>query len=568
VDRRDTDVLIVGAGLAGLTVALSASVRRRVTLLCPSPPPSFTASALAQGGIAAAVGADDHPILHAADTMRAGAGESWLPAVVLLCGEAPGAIAWLEAQGARFDRADGGLALHREAAHERARVLHIGGDATGAGLTGALYRAVLAAPNVEVLTGLTAVSLMRCVDRVSGVIAVASDGRPVVLRANETVLATGGLGQLYLHTTNPSSACGDGLAMALRAGARLNGLEFTQFHPTALACAADPLPLVTEALRGAGAVLVDDMGERIMQGVHQDGDLAPRDIVARTVWAHVAKRRRVWLDATGIMSADKSAFPRVRSLCLTHGIDPGRDAIPVVPAAHYHMGGIAVDTEGRASLPGLWACGEVASNGVHGANRLASNSLLEAVVFGRRLGAALSSRGWMRPSAARPEIVPDEAALQFDPDVWTALRRLMWTHAGIVRDARGLLAGLTELATLYRKTAPEQVLLRGRLSLARALLTAAWQRKESCGAHLRADDRSRAGAGSSRTPRNGKSSAAGSSASSLQVEIDGRNPTELQHIWPYQSGSPGCSRRGRGSRLRRDRDLLSSASVQPLRNRR
>jgi L-aspartate oxidase len=516
VERTDTDVLIVGAGLAGLAVALGTSARRRVTLLCPSAPPSSMASPLAQGGIAAAVGADDDPTRHAADTMRAGAGESWLPAVVLLCGEGPSAIEWLESHGARFDRDGDGPALHREAAHDRARVLHVGGDATGAGLTRALYRAALSAPNVEILTGLTALSLTRDPARVSGVIAIDSKGRPLALRANDTVLATGGLGQLYLNTTNPASACGDGLAMALRAGIRLKALEFVQFHPTALACAADPLPLVTEALRGAGAALVDKRGQRIMQSIHQDGDLAPRDVVARAVWSHVSQEQRVWLDATGIMSADKSVFPQVRALCLTHRIDPARDPIPVVPAAHYHMGGIAVNLDGHASLPGLWACGEVACSGVHGANRLASNSLLEAVVFGRRIGAALSSRGWTRPSPARPDIAPDETALQLDPEVWTALRRLMWTHAGLVRDARGLQAGLTELTALYRKTTHEQILLRGRLCLARALLIAAWQRKESCGAHLRADGPSRTRPELRATTKSRSSIAAsGSGASSL-----------------------------------------------------
>jgi L-aspartate oxidase len=490
VERADTDVLIVGAGLAGLSVALATSARRRVTLLCPSPPPASMASALAQGGIAAAVGADDHPALHAADTMRAGAGQSWLPAVVLMCGEAPAAIAWLEARGVRFDCEGESRALHLEAAHDRARILHVGGDATGAGLTSVLSRAALAAPNIEILSGFTAVSLLRDICRVSGVVAVASDGRPLAMRANDTVLATGGLGQLYSHTTNPACACGDGLSMALRAGARINALEFVQFHPTALACAADPLPLVTEALRGAGAALVDEKNRPIMQSVHPDGDLAPRDVVARAVWTHISHGRRVWLDATAVMGAAKPDFPQVRALCLAHRIDPQRDPIPVVPAAHYHMGGIAVGVDGHASLPGLWACGEAACSGVHGANRLASNSLLEAVVFGRRLGAALSAaRGWTRVSPARPGIVPDATALQLEPQIWAALRRLMWTHAGIVRHAEGLLAGLAELATLYRRTPRQQILLRGRLSLAEALLTAAWLRKESCGAHLRGDDR-------------------------------------------------------------------------------
>lgn len=492
MQETDTDVLIVGAGLAGLAAALGTSPRRRVTLLCPLTPPSLTASSLAQGGIAAAVAADDDPALHAADTLRAGAGESSSPAVMLLCREAPAAIAWLEAHGVRFDRDGDHWALHREAAHERARVLHVGGDATGAALMTSLYRAVRAAPNVEVLTGLTAVSLLRDTAGVSGVIAVSSGGGALVLRASDTVLATGGIGQLYLHTTNPASACGDGLAMALRAGARLQGLEFVQFHPTALACAADPLPLVTEALRGAGATLIDAGGRRIMEDAHPAGDLAPRDVVARAVWSEVSQGHGVWLDATGIMSADSRVFPQVRALCLAHGIEPARDPIPVIPAAHYHMGGVAVDVDGHTSLPGLWACGEVACSGVHGANRLASNSLLEAAVFGRRLGAALSrKREPTRGCAARPDMVADETALQLDAEVWRDLRHLMWTHAGIVRDARGLLAGLTEFATLYRRSAPEQVLLRGRLCLARALLTAAWHRRQSRGAHQRADEPSR-----------------------------------------------------------------------------
>lgn len=488
VERADTDVLIVGAGLAGLAAALSTNARRRVTLVSPHPPPSSAASSLAQAGIAAAVGAGDHPVLHAADTIRAGAGESWRPAVVLLCAGAPAAISWLKAHGVHFNRDGDAWALHREAGHDRARILHAGGDGTGAGLKNALYRAALSAPNIEILTGLTAVSLIRDIAGVSGVIAVGSDGRSLALRANDTVLATGGLGQLYLHTTNPTSACGDGLAMALRAGARLSALEFVQFHPTALACASDPLPLVTEAMRGAGAVLIDEEGQSIMRGVHSDGDLTPRAVVAHAVWTRVSQGRRVWLDATRITPAASDAFPQVHALCLAHGIDPARDPIPVVPAAHYHMGGIAVGVDGQASLPGLWACGEVACSRVHGANHLGGNSLLEAVVFGRRLGTELSlQRGWPRHGTTLPDITPDEAALQLDPEVWSALHHLMWTRAGIVRDTRGLLAGFTELAPLYRKTAQEHILLRGRLALARALLTAAWQRKSSCGAHLRAD---------------------------------------------------------------------------------
>lgn len=495
--RDDVDVLVVGAGLAGLTAALSAP-GRRITVLCPELPPAEVASALAQGGIAAAVGEGDSPALHAADTLAAGAGACSTAAVDILCAEAVPAIHWLEAQGASFDRtADGRWALHREAAHGRARVLHAGGDATGAALSAALYRAARKVPTIEFRPGCVAVALERHGAAVAGVLALEMpSGRPLRLVARDTVLATGGLGQLYLHTTNPLTACGDGLAMALAAGARCDGLEFVQFHPTALACGDNPTPLITEALRGAGAVLVNAQGERFMLTVHPDAELAPRDVVAREIWRQTQRGHRIYLDARAVLGADASAFPSVRAACVKHGIDARHERIPVVPAAHYHMGGVGVDLVGRSSLERLWACGEVAHTGVHGANRLASNSLLEAVVFGRRLGAALAASG-RQPHGDESSVVPvtgdaqDEGSaisLAVDGRRWVELRRLMWEHLGIARSGAGLESGHAQIVALETGVTADQVRLRGRLRLARAMFASALARHESCGAHYRTDD--------------------------------------------------------------------------------
>jgi L-aspartate oxidase len=488
LQRHDVDVLVVGAGLAGLATALSAE-GRHVTLLCPQLPPAATASALAQGGIAAAVGNGDSAVLHAVDTFRAGAGECDARAVVRLCTEAVSAILWLEAQGVRFDRRAGSWAVHREAAHGCARVLHIGGDRTGAALTAMLASVVHTRPNVGFLLDYTAVALTRAGDRVTGVVALDGALRPLWIEACDTVLATGGLGQLYCHTTNPHSACGDGLAMALAAGARCMGLEFVQFHPTALDVASDPLPLMTEALRGAGALLIDARGTRFMSRAHPAAELAARDVLAREVWKQMDGGAHVYLDATEVFRRDPASFPAVRALCAAHRIDPLRDPIPIVPAAHFHMGGVAVDIEGRASLAHLWACGEVACTGVHGANRLASNSLLEAVVFGRKLGHALTlarDTSAHTPRAA-PECLIEGAALEVDARAWDTLRRTMWTHLGIVRDATGMQAGLAAVDRISQDTLGGPILFKGRLQLARAMIAAALARKESRGAHFRAD---------------------------------------------------------------------------------
>ncbi|HET7811733.1 MAG TPA: FAD-binding protein [Steroidobacteraceae bacterium] len=490
MQHHHVDILVVGSGLAGLATALSVE-GRHVTLLCPWSTP-VGASAMAQGGISASVGAADSPDLHAADTLRAGAGACDADAVRVMCAEAAPAVQWLEQHGVCFDRDGDGHALHREAAHSRARVLHVDEDRTGFALTRALTRAARARLNIEFLSGYTAVALTRNDVGISGIVALDRSSAPLRISARETVLATGGLGQLYSHTTNPRTACGDGLAMALTAGARCTALEFVQFHPTALDVDADPLPLVTEALRGAGARLIVANGRSVMDGVHADADLAPRDVIARAAWACTRVGERVSLDATGVFRRAPAAFPTVRALCARHGIDPASSAIPVTTAAHYHMGGIAVDLEGRSSLGHLWACGEVACTGVHGANRLASNSLLEAVVFGRRLGSALSDSPVdpTRPAGNSPEVGDQAMTLDVDATTWGELRRLMWMRAGIERNAAGMRSGLVNMRQLEHAIPTHQVLLRNRLRLATAILSAALARHANCGAHFRSDFRS------------------------------------------------------------------------------
>jgi L-aspartate oxidase len=435
------EVLVIGAGAAGLTAALGCVPRRVVVLTKTrlSASGGGGASVWAQGGVASAVGEDDNPALHAADTLAAGAGLNDASIVRLLTGEGPQRIRALLEMGARFDRDAGGqLALGREAAHSRRRILHAHGDATGAEVVRTLVEAVHHEPAIQVVDRTFALDLLIEDGAVVGAAALRPDGRLVHYRAPAVVLATGGAGQLFLHTTNPREATADGLAMAARAGALLVDLEFVQFHPTALAPSpvpgplapkpvlgldtsagpaafpGAPLPLLTEALRGEGAVLIDDEGTRFMNGEHPDRELAPRDVVARAIWKRLQAGRKVFLDARAAVGERfPQRFPTVFALCRQHGVDPRVEPMPVVPAAHYHMGGVAVDASGRTSLPGLWACGEVAATGAHGANRLASNSLLEALVFGARVAAdllaadrAAPARLVAGPTAASPQTVP------------------------------------------------------------------------------------------------------------------------------------------------------------------
>lgn len=483
----DVDVLIVGAGVAALSAALEVT-GREVTILYPEHPLDVAASALAQGGIAAATSAQDSWVQHYLDTIRVGdhAVSPW--AAFALARQARPAVEFLCEHGVQFDRCDGEWVLSREAGHSSARVLCVEGDRTGAALLQALLRSAQTRNNVKLLGGVTATRLISDSEGIAGVSGVDRAGREWTICARDTVLATGGLGHLFRHTTNPRHAWGDGLAMALAARARCAALEFVQFHPTALHVAADPLPLVTEALRGAGAIIVNDRGERFLRNVHPDCELAPRDVLARAIWAQIQAGRTVYLDATKAVGEQiVTRFPTVHAHCRRFGIDPAHEPIPVIPAAHFHMGGVIVDMHGRSSLARLWACGEVAFTGVHGANRLASNSLLEAVVFGRRTGRELSGSAGARPHIAAGSHPAEDSMPQEDSHAaLEALRETMWKHLGIVRSEEGLSEGVRTLTELERRVRGSGVLTR-RVLLARAMFQAALERNESRGAHFRAD---------------------------------------------------------------------------------
>lgn len=484
-EERRADLVVVGAGAAGLAAALAAAPLR-IDLLARRPLGEGVATGLAQGGIAAAVGAGDSPALHLADTLAAAAGLADAAAVRSLVEAAPAAIERLVATGTRFDReADGTLALGREAAHSRRRVLHAEGDATGRELLRALSEAVAARPGVSRCDGATALALAREGDRIAGLLARHADGQLVLHRARAVVLATGGSGALFLHTTNPAEADGGGLWLAARAGALLADLEFVQFHPTALASGADPLPLVTEALRGEGAVLIDECGERFLPAVDPAAELAPRDLVARAIWAHLAAGHRVFLDARAALGERfPGRFPSVFRSCREAGLDPRCEPLPVVPAAHYQMGGVATDGHGRSSLPGLWAVGEVASTGVHGANRLASNSLLEAVVFGARAGgdALAASPARPRPAARLLLCGGDDLPADDRAPVPPEVRRRMWEAVGLVRERAGLAEAAERLTGLAGRPGEGR-----RAAVAALVARAALAREESRGAHFRSD---------------------------------------------------------------------------------
>ncbi|MEO8504726.1 MAG: L-aspartate oxidase [Acidobacteriota bacterium] len=499
---RHADMVVIGAGVAGLSAALGAAPKR-VTVVTKTRLAQGGASVWAQGGVAVAMGSDDTPPLHAADTLAAGAGLSDRRAVALLTREGPERVKALVELGAQFDRTpEGDLALGREAAHSRRRILHAHGDATGAEMVRALAEAVRQRERVLVEERAFAFELVRdpahsgSPGRVVGVLARHADGRLVLHAAPAVVLATGGIGHVYLHTTNPPEATGDGLAMAAHAGARMVDLEFVQFHPTALQSGADPMPLLTEALRGEGAVLLDSAGDRFMLAEHPLAELAPRDVVARAIWRKLQSGDRVVLDARAAVGERfPERFPTVFQSCMAAGIDPRREPMPVAPAAHYHMGGVAVDRKGRSSLGGLWACGEVSSTGVHGANRLASNSLLEALVFGARVAedvhaqvgaAALSAAALKRLARTLGRHAPEG-----DPYVTPAsievIRRVMWERVGLVRDGEGLASALLELEGLADDLAAVPGEAHNMLVVARLVARAALERRESRGGHYRTD---------------------------------------------------------------------------------
>lgn len=469
--------LVIGGGLAGLSVALEAGPRP-VLVVTPAPLLQASSSAWAQGGMAAALSFSDTPGLHAADTREAGAGLVEEEAVRLLTEDGRATVEWLAALGAPFDRdADGDFAVSLEAAHSKARVARVGGDGAGRAILSALVTSVRAAPHVTVWEDARLRGLIQdATGRVRGAL-IERAGRLVEVLAPAVVLATGGAGGLFARTTTPVALLGEGLALAWRAGAAIVDPEFVQFHPTAMDVGLDPMPLATEALRGEGARLIDRHGDYLL-GPEPDADLKPRDIVARAVHLAVAAGRGAFLDArANIGEHFPTAFPAVFAACMRAGIDPRESPIPVAPAAHYHMGGIAAGPDGRTTLPGLYAVGECASTGVHGANRLASNSLLEAASFGRRTGLAAATEALRDSSVIVPAVSPD-----LSPEALSGLRTVMSDRVGVVRDAENLTQALAHIATL-ELTAPDALpLLTAQLIAASALA-----RHESRGGHYRSD---------------------------------------------------------------------------------
>ena len=467
--------VIIGGGLAGLMTALRLAPEP-VVVLSKAPLGTEASSAWAQGGIAACMGPDDTPALHLADTLAAGDGLCDPAAARSIVQAGPAAIEALARLGARFDRGAGGaLCLGQEAAHGRRRIVRAAGDGTGREVLRAVVAAVRATASITVLEGMDARRLLVRDNAVAGVLA-AGPGGARVLRTSRVVIATGGVGGLFLHTTNPAGAWGGGLALAARAGAAMRDMEFIQFHPTALDGATLPLGLVSEAVRGEGAVLIDEAGRHFMAGV-PGAELAPRDVVARAVWGHLAEGHAVFLDARQALGDGFAQhFPTVAALCRAAGINPATQPIPVRPAAHYHMGGIAVDLAGRSSVRGLWACGEAACTGLHGANRLASNSLLEAAVCAGWVADDVAGTPVEHIPAVQAGAVPPAA----DP---AAVRAVLSRSAGVLRDAEGLTEAIAALLPPALSNGPAA----DPAAVGLLVVTAALRRRESRGAHWRTD---------------------------------------------------------------------------------
>ncbi|HEU4953477.1 MAG TPA: L-aspartate oxidase [Gemmatimonadales bacterium] len=481
--------VIIGTGIAGLWSAWRLASEGRRAVVLTKETLADSASAWAQGGIAVALGPGDSPSQHAADTLAASDGLADPEAVRILTSEGPGRIYELLALGARFDRGpDGRLRFGLEAAHTRPRIIHAGGDRTGAALIGCLAQVVRSHPLVELMEHTEVTAVLLAEGRAAGV-AVLSAGEARIIPASAVVLATGGVGQLYAITTNPKVATADGWALAHRAGAQLRDLEFLQFHPTALKLpGVNPAPLISEAVRGAGGILVDREGHRFALDADPRGELAPRDVVARAVAAADATGG-AWLDARDIDDFP-TRFPGITTILNSHGLDAAHDLLPVAPALHYAMGGVRTDLEGRSTVPGLWAVGEVASTGVHGANRLASNSLLEGLVFADRAGHALSDEGEKEAYPTPPPDVPLQQETGADEGcepIRQSMRRLMTADVGVQRTESSLLHAEQELARLTRETPEDAWRTRNQLLVATLITQAARRRRESRGGHRRLD---------------------------------------------------------------------------------
>ncbi len=492
-----TDVVVVGSGVAGLTAALHLREAGLHVTVVTKVNIDDGSTRWAQGGIAAVLDPLDTPAAHAADTMVAGVGLCDPAAVEVLVTEGPARVRELIRWGAAFDRyPDGSLMLTREGGHHARRIVHAGGDATGAEVQRALHEAVRRDPWIRMVEHALVLDLLRAADgRACGITLHVlgegtEDGVGAIL-ARSVVLATGGMGQIFASTTNPAVSTGDGVALALRAGAVVTDLEFVQFHPTALFLAgtgSDQQPLVSEAMRGEGALLVDGDGKRFMVGQHELAELAPRDIVAKAIFRQMRAdgTDHVYLDARHIEDVARR-FPTITASCRAAGIDPVTEPIPIAPAAHYASGGVRTDLHGRTSIPGLYACGEVACTGVHGANRLASNSLLEGLVFARRLAEDIAAT---RPARVGPADRPASTGFVVAEDIRHPLQRAMTAGAGLLRSAQSLAGATAALAELgATRSTPRTATWEATnlLTVASALVAAAVRREETRGCHWRED---------------------------------------------------------------------------------
>ena len=492
------DIIVIGSGVAGLTTALNARAANLSVLLVTKARIDEGSTKWAQGGIAAALGPGDTPDQHKADTLVAGAGLCDINAVNVLVTEGPEAVRKLISRGAVFDKSESGeIALTREGGHHRNRILHAGGDATGAEVSRALLAAVQNDSGIEVIEHALVIDALQsesgdvCGVTLHVIGAGSSSGVGRAL-ARAVVIATGGLGQVYSQTTNPSVSTGDGVALALRAGADVADVEFIQFHPTVLwrdMSSAGQQPLISEAVRGEGALLLNHKGERFMTAVHPLAELAPRDIVAKEIFTQMREAHvpHVWLDATGINDF-RDRFPTIYASCMTHGIDPTKQLIPVAPASHYASGGVLVDLNGQSTVPGLYVCGESACTGAHGANRLASNSLLEGLVFGARIAEHVATH---LPDFQEPADDESEPRTLLDPAIRIPLELAMSEGAGVMRSAKSLKATLSTLQQLGTRQISEPGVDAWEASnlyfLATAIVRSAISRTESRGSHWRSD---------------------------------------------------------------------------------
>ena len=492
-----SDVIVVGSGISGLMLAISL-YPRKVTLVTKKNLGEMSSSAWAQGGIAAAVGKDDHPDIHFQDTIEASSGLNNEEAVRLITKEAPEIVKFLEKINIQFDRDEAKeFLLSIEAAHSKRRVLKINGDQSGKHIVQKLITYAKSQEHITFLENISVDHIVQNENKCEGVVGHINKlnivDNFVFLQAPNVVLATGGIGSIFAHTTNPRDIYGEGIAIAARAGAELSDMEFVQFHPTALDIGLDPAPLLTEAIRGEGALLVDELDNRFMQSIHEKAELAPRDVVARAIFHHKAEGRSTYLDCRHFKKGIfKKMFPTAWEFLHKANIDSENDLIPITPAAHYHMGGVKVDLNGKTSVRGLWACGETSSTGAHGANRLASNSLLEAFVFAKQIASTINSEVIGQLALKRINIenyFPKEKTLskiRAKKYIWQ-LRSTMMRYVGLERSKHSLEQAFIEFDRIERESKHLSAKLKDMLLVSRLITYAAMQRQESRGTHYRSD---------------------------------------------------------------------------------